>query len=45
MVAEWCAMTFYRWNKEAGQRVEFPVRVEFAGGRRPEFSGGRIPGG
>lgn len=29
MVPEWCAMTFYRWNREAGQKVEFPVRVEF----------------
>lgn len=26
---EWCAMTIYRWNKEANQRVEFPVQVFF----------------
>jgi phage recombination protein Bet len=24
-----CDMTFFRWNKEAKQRVEFPVRVYF----------------
>lgn len=28
-VPEWCAMTMYRWNAEAGQRVEFPVCVYF----------------
>lgn len=26
---EWCAMTFYRLNPKANQRVEFPVRVYF----------------
>jgi phage recombination protein Bet len=26
---EWCAMTFYRWNAFAGQRVEYPVTVFF----------------
>lgn len=26
---EWCAMTMYRWNAVAQQRVEFPVRVYF----------------
>lgn len=26
---EWCEMTFYRWNKLSGQRVEFPVTVFF----------------
>ena len=26
---EWCAMTFYRWNATAQQKVEFPVRVFF----------------
>jgi phage recombination protein Bet len=26
---EWCEMTIYRWNKEAQQRFEFPVRVYF----------------
>lgn len=25
----WCAMTIYRWNAEARQRVEFPVAVYF----------------
>lgn len=29
MVPEWCEMTIYRWNKEASQRVEYPVRVYF----------------
>lgn len=28
-VPEWCAITVYRWNKGAGQRVEYPVRVYF----------------
>ncbi len=28
-VPEWCAMTIYRWNKEAGCRVEYPVQVYF----------------
>jgi phage recombination protein Bet len=28
-VPEWCEMTMYRWNKVAGQKVEFPVRVYF----------------
>lgn len=28
-VPEWCEMTMYRWNKAAGQKVEFPVRVYF----------------
>lgn len=27
---EWCAMTVYRWNERAKQRVDFPVRVYFA---------------
>lgn len=26
---EWCAITVYRWNPEAKQRAEFPVRLEF----------------
>lgn len=26
---EYCEMTVYRWNKEAGQRIEYPVRVYF----------------
>lgn len=26
---EWCEMTFYRWNKDAGQKAEYPVRVLF----------------
>lgn len=26
---EWCAITVYRWNTEAKQRAEFPVRIEF----------------
>lgn len=26
---EWCAITVYRWNPEAKQRAEFPVRIEF----------------
>ena len=26
---EWCEMTIYRWNKEAQQRFEFPVRIYF----------------
>lgn len=26
---EWCAITVYRWNSKAGQRGEFPVRIEF----------------
>jgi phage recombination protein Bet len=26
---EWCAMTMYRWNASANQRVEFPVCVYF----------------
>lgn len=25
----WCEMTFYRWNGDAGQRAEYPVRVLF----------------
>jgi len=25
----WCAMTFIRWNGDAGQRAEYPVRVLF----------------
>jgi len=25
----WCAITFYRWNSDAGQRAEYPVRVLF----------------
>lgn len=28
-VPEWCEMTIYRWNKEAGVRTEYPVRVYF----------------
>lgn len=27
---EWCEITVYRWNKSAGQKAEFPVRVKFA---------------
>src|SRR5690606_26876411 len=27
---EWCDFTVYRWNKEAGMRAEYPVRVVFA---------------
>ena len=26
---EWCAMTFYRWNDKAAQKVSFPVKVYF----------------
>jgi phage recombination protein Bet len=26
---EWCEFTAYRWNPEAGQRAEFPVRTFF----------------
>jgi phage recombination protein Bet len=26
----WCAMTFYRWNDKARERVPFPVKVWFA---------------
>ena len=26
----WCAMTFYRWNRTSGRRVEYPVKVFFA---------------
>jgi phage recombination protein Bet len=26
---EWCAITVYRWNDQAKQRAEFPVRIEF----------------
>lgn len=26
---EYCEMTVYRWNREAGQRIEYPVRVYF----------------
>ena len=26
---EWCAITVYRWNPKAGQKAEFPVRLEF----------------
>lgn len=26
---EWCAMTFYRWNSVARERVAFPVKVFF----------------
>ena len=29
MAPEWCAMTIYRWSKEAAQRIEYPVRVYF----------------
>jgi phage recombination protein Bet len=25
----WCAMTFYRWNRDVGVRAEYPVRVLF----------------
>jgi phage recombination protein Bet len=25
----WCAITFYRWNSDAGVRAEYPVRVLF----------------
>ena len=25
----WCAMTFYRWNRDVGVRAEYPVRVWF----------------
>lgn len=27
---EWCELTVYRWNKEAGVRSEYPVRVYFS---------------
>lgn len=27
---KWCAMTFYRWNQKASERVPFPVKVWFA---------------
>ena len=27
---KWCAMTFYRFNPKAGERVPFPVKVWFA---------------
>ena len=27
---EWCELTVYRWNKEANQRTEFPVRIYFS---------------
>jgi phage recombination protein Bet len=26
----WCAMTFYRWNEKAREKVPFPVKVWFA---------------
>ena len=26
---EWCAMTMYRWNSKASQKVPFPVEVSF----------------
>jgi phage recombination protein Bet len=26
----WCAMTFYRWNEKAQEKVPFPVKVWFA---------------
>lgn len=29
MAPAWCAMTMYRWNAVAQQRVEFPVKVFF----------------
>ena len=29
MAPEWCAITVYRWNAKAGQRAEYPVRLEF----------------
>jgi phage recombination protein Bet len=44
-VPEWCAMTVYRWNKEAGQRVEYPVQVYFrecAGTRKDKSQGGKL---
>lgn len=44
-VPEWCAMTIYRWNKEAGQRVEYPVQVFFrecAGTRKDKNQGGKL---
>lgn len=28
-VPEWCELTVYRWNAEAKQKIEFPVRVWF----------------
>jgi len=27
---EWCEITVYRWNNEAGQRAEYPVQLKFA---------------
>lgn len=27
---EWCSLTVFRWNKEAGQRAEYPVTVKFS---------------
>lgn len=44
-VPEWCEMTVYRWNKEAGQRVEYPVRVYFrecAGTSKDKNQGGKL---
>lgn len=44
-VPEWCAMTIYRWSKEAGQRTEYPVQVFFrecAGTRRDKQQGGKL---
>lgn len=26
----WCELTVYRWNPQAAQRAEYPVRIEFA---------------
>jgi phage recombination protein Bet len=40
-VPEWCAITVYRWNKEAGCRVEYPVQVYFrecAGTRKDKIT-------
>lgn len=41
-VPQWCAMTIYRWNAAAKQRVEYPVTVYFrecAGTRKDRKTG------
>lgn len=39
---EWCSMVFYRWNKDANQRVEFPVTAFFIEVMATKTSNGQI---
>ncbi len=44
-VPEWCAMTVYRWNAAAKQRVEYPVQVFFrecAGTRKDKNQNNKV---